>query len=409
MRILVHICCAPDALYFVKRLREDYPDASLVGFFYDPNIHPYEEYKLRLLETQRMCQSLGIELYEGEYDLESWMSKVKGYEDEPERGKRCKICFDYRLERSALFAKEVGATHLTTTLLMSPKKEFLMVKESGEALAKAYGLEFLAPDYRKGGGTQEMFKLSRGFEFYHQDYCGCVYGLFKQKKENALWDLVSFGGRWPGSKEEALFIKSVRLFAESLNLPCKEWEFSFLNWKVLSGKIEVDGKVIPSLVVPFSKSIKGVLKADVEEIKENTLFYNKGGLRVILVEELKDEPVKSFNGITDPTFRVSLSYKDLLLNHRIRAELQTEFSTDTSRVLLIGSLSAKEIYHLPADTLQDGRGVSFEEVKRFLEENVSSIEKGELSLVLCGAESLCSAGSNYFKERTGIEAKELRL
>ncbi|MFN3471654.1 MAG: epoxyqueuosine reductase QueH, partial [Aquificaceae bacterium] len=159
MKIAVHICCAPDALYFLKRLREDYPEAEILGFFYDPNIHPYEEYKLRLIETQRICKELSIYLYEGEYDVEGWLSYVKGYEDEPERGKRCALCFDYRLLRSLEFAKEVEATHLTTTLLMSPKKEFLMLKESGEKVCKAYNIEFLALDYRKGGGTQEMFKL----------------------------------------------------------------------------------------------------------------------------------------------------------------------------------------------------------------------------------------------------------
>lgn len=401
MKILVHICCAPDAFYFLKRLREEYPDNTIVGFFYDPNIHPYEEYKLRLVETERICQALGIELYEGEYDVENWMRSVKGYEDEPERGKRCKICFDYRLIRSAQFAKDLGATHLTTTLLMSPKKEFMMLKESGENVASTYGLEFLSPDYRKGGGTQEMFKLSRGFEVYHQDYCGCIYGLFKQKKENAVWDLVSFIGRRPGSKEESLFIKSVRLFAEGLSLSCKEWEFSFLNWKVLYGRIQAGDQTIPSFVVPFSRSVRGVLKADVEEIIDNTLYYNRGGLRILLVDELKDEPVYRFNGLTDPTFRVPGAYKELLLKNRIKVELQTEFSTDQSSVLLVGSLQAKSFVGIPADTLQDGEGVSLEAVKEFIKRNLNEILKGQISLVVCGAESLARAGSSYFTERTG--------
>ncbi|MDQ7082210.1 MAG: epoxyqueuosine reductase QueH [Aquificota bacterium] len=100
-RVLVHICCAPDALYFLKRLREDYPDSELIGFFYDPNIHPYEEYRLRYQETERACRQLGIKLIEGEYDLENWLMSVKGLEEEPERGERCSVCFDFRLERSA--------------------------------------------------------------------------------------------------------------------------------------------------------------------------------------------------------------------------------------------------------------------------------------------------------------------
>ncbi|RMH02359.1 MAG: aminopeptidase, partial [Aquificota bacterium] len=309
MKILVHICCAPDALYFLKRLREDYPNAHMVGFFYDPNIHPYEEYRLRLIETQRTCRELGIELYEGEYDPERWLSAVKGYEEEPERGARCSVCFDQRLSRSAHFAKEVGASHMTTTLLMSPKKDINQLKTSGRAVCKPLGIEFLAPDYRKGGGTQEMFKLSKELELYHQDYCGCIYGLFKQKKEHAMWDLVSFGGRPPGSKEELAFIKEVRLYAEhELKLKCVEWEFAFLNWKLLQGKLEVKGQTLPSFVRPFSAPIRGLLKADPVDVVENTIYYNKGGLRVVLLEELRSEPLESIDGVCEPTFFVSKDY-----------------------------------------------------------------------------------------------------
>lgn len=407
MKILVHICCAPDALYFLKKLREDNPYTHLVGFFYDPNIHPYEEYKLRFIETERMCKSLGIELYEGEYDVENWMLSVKGYEDEPERGKRCKVCFDYRLERSAKFAKEIGATHITTTLLMSPKKEFNMLKESGYRIASMYGLEFLCPDYRKGGGTQEMFRMSKQLEFYHQDYCGCIYGLFKQKREDAVKDLVSLGGRRPGSKEETLFIKSVRLFAEQRNLPCKEWEFSFLNWKLLHGRLQIGEITLPSLVSAFSRSIRGILKADVEELVGNIVYYNKGGLKVILVDELKDEPVKQICGLTDPTFKVPFSYKEALLKERIKAELQTEFSSDVSRILLVGSLEASTFISVPADTLQDSRGISLETLEKFITQNLSDITRGKLTLVVCGAESLGKAGSNYFTQRTGKITEQL--
>ncbi len=407
MKVLVHICCAPDSLYFLKRLREDYPEFEIVGFFYDPNIHPYEEYKLRLIETKRTCQALGIELYEGKYDVEGWMLAVKGYEDEPERGKRCKICFDYRLEEAANFAKKIGATHLTTTLLMSPKKDWSALKEAGEKVAGEKGLEFLSLDYRKGNGTQEMFKLSKEFELYHQDYCGCVYGLFKQKKGQAIWDLISFEGRRPGSKEEACFIKAVRLYAEERGIWCTEWEFSFLNWRVLHGKLEVNDKVLPSFVVPFSSSIRGVLKAHVDEVKGDVIFYKKGGLKIILMKEFKDRAVNSVSNITDPTFRVPESFKEELLKSRIKATLQTEFYVDTSRVLLVGSLNAQSLLGVPADTLQDGSGVSYNAVTSFIDKKLQKIVRSEVALVLLGAESLGRVGSNYFKERTGRRLKNL--
>ena len=408
MKIAVHICCAPDAVYFLERLREDYPKAHIVGFFYDPNIHPYEEYKLRLIETQRICKELNIELHEGEYDVERWLSYVKGYEDEPERGKRCALCFDYRLLRSFEFAKEVGATHLTTTLLMSPKKEFLMLKESGEKVCEGSGVEFLALDYRKGGGTQEMFNLSKKLELYHQDYCGCIYGLFKQKKEKAQWDLLTFVGRRPGSKEEMIFIKEIRLFAEEeLSLSCKEWEFGFLNWKVVMGKIEVQGQTIPSLVRPFSSSIRGLLKADPVEKVGNVIYYNKGGLRVILKERLEDEPIERIDGLCNPTFIVSKKYEEMLLKNRVSATLQTEITPDKSLVLLVGSQEAEEIFKVPADTLQDGKGISFEWVKELLLKETKDIAIGKRAYLFVGASTLGDPGTKFFEERTGRKVSPL--
>lgn len=401
MKILVHVCCAPDALYFLKRLKEDYPQAQIVGFFYDPNIHPYEEYQLRLVETKRVFEKLKIPLYEGEYRVENWLSHVKGYEDEPEKGKRCALCFDHRLLRSLEFAKQVGATYLTTTLLMSPKKDFLMLRESADRVCKPAGIKFLALDYRKAGGTQEMFKLSKAMEIYHQDYCGCIYGLFKQKKEKSMWDLVSFQGRRPGSKEEKLFIKEIRLFAESqLGLPCKEWEFSFLNWKLLLGKIEVAGEAIPSFVKPFSSSIRGLLKADPLEKVGNTIYYNKGGLRVVLKEKLEDEPLEVIEGLCNPTFFVPREYEDMLLNNRVSATLQTEITYDNSLMLLVGSERAREVYKLPADTLQDGRGITLEGVKDILDGFSKHITLGEMALLFVGASTLGDPGSRYFEERT---------
>ncbi len=406
MKILVHICCAPDAVYFLKRLREDYPKSEIVGFFYDPNIHPYEEYRLRLLETERTCQELGIELIEGEYDLEGWLSAVKGSEEEPERGKRCGICFDYRLFRSLEVAKELSATHLTTTLLMSPKKEFLMLKDSGRKACEGSGVEFLALDYRKGGGTQEMFRLSKELELYHQDYCGCIYGLFKQKKGEVQWDLVSFGGRRPGSKEEMGFIKEIRLFVQSeLGLSCKEWEFGFLNWKVLQGKIEVKGQTLPSFVRPYSPSIRGLLKADPVEKIGRVIYYNKGGLRVVLTEGLRDEALEFFDNLCSPTFLVPREYEEMLLGNRVSAELQAEINPDKSIILLIGTLDAEDVAYLPADTLQDGTGISLKWLREFLKKEQRDIAVGRRAYLLTGASTLGNPGVRYFEERTGRKVR----
>ncbi|ADC89417.1 protein of unknown function DUF208 [Thermocrinis albus DSM 14484] len=407
MKILVHICCAPDAIYFLKRLREDNPSAELVGFFYDPNIHPYEEYLLRLTETKRACEELGIPLYEGEYDVENWMMAVKGLEKEPERGERCKVCFDMRLVRTAVFGKEIGATHMTTTLLMSPKKDLRVLSYVGTRVAQQYGMQFLAPDYRKGGGTQEMFRLSREMEFYHQDYCGCVYALFQQKKGDVQWDLVSFGGRRPGSKEETLFIKEVRLFAETRSLPCREWEFSFLNWRVLQGYIKVGEEVIPSLVVPFSRSVKGILKTEAQEERGRVIFFQKGGLKVILSESLKDEPITVLKGLTDPAFRVPSQWRERLLTERVTVQLTTEIFSDTSRVLVVGDPEAQELIGIPADTLQDNRGPYLSSVLELIEKNLQLVVASRVAFVLLGAYSLGAPSLHFLQERLDRTVKVL--
>ncbi len=400
-RILVHICCAPDAVYFLKRLREDFPEEELIGFFYDPNIHPYEEYRLRYIETERTCRKLGIKLIEGEYDLEGWLRSVRGLEEEPERGKRCSVCFDFRLERSAKLAKELGCEAMTTTLLMSPKKSIPQITESGRKIAEKYRIKFLPLDYRKGGGTQEMFKLSKELELYQQDYCGCVYGLFKQKEGEIFWDLVSFKGRRPGSKEETVLIKEIRMLAESFGLPVKEIEFPFLDWKVVEGYVKVDGKAIPSFVVPFSRSVKGRVRADVERVAGNTLYLSKQFVRLRLVEDFKDAPVEEITGITSPTFLVPASYKEKLLRSRVEVTLRTELGEGRSRVLVVGSEEAEFILGVPADTLQDGRGYGKEFFERLLKEKQEDIKREKVCLLLLGAHSLGRPGERFFEELTG--------
>jgi predicted adenine nucleotide alpha hydrolase (AANH) superfamily ATPase len=399
--ILVHICCAPDALYFLKKLREDFPEEEIVGFFYDPNIHPYEEYKLRLQETKRTCRALGIKLIEGDYNPEDWMRAVRGLEEEPERGKRCSVCFDFRLERSARLAKEIGCRAMTTTLLMSPKKSIPQLKESGERVARRYNVEFLALDYRKGGGTQEMFRLSKEFELYQQDYCGCLYGLFKQKEGEVFWDLVSFKGRRPGSKEETLFVKELRTFAEELGLPVREFEFPFLSWKVLEGGLWIKGDPVPSLVVPFSQSVRGKVRAGVEREAGNVLYLSKQFIKIVLVEDLKDRPLEEVTGLVNPTFLVPLEWRERLLRDRVEVTLRTEFLQERSRVLLVGSEDAQELLGVPSDTLQDGRGIDARRIRDLLRERGGDIRRGRFGVVLLGAHSLGRPGQRFFEEITG--------
>ena len=128
--MLVHICCSVDSHYFLQRLRADRPYERLVGYFYDPNIHPYSEFLMRFRDVKRSCEKLGVELICGEYEYEAWLKGAKGLENEPEKGKRCAYCFDFRVGNSAKKALELGEKSITTTLLMSPKKDFSQLKSA---------------------------------------------------------------------------------------------------------------------------------------------------------------------------------------------------------------------------------------------------------------------------------------
>jgi len=142
--LLLHSCCAPCAGEIMEALAAS--NIKTTVYFYNPNIHPIEEYEIRKNENKRFCDKLGFECIDGDYDKDNWFERIKGLEDEPERGKRCTQCFDMRFERSALFAQENGFGVYATTLGISR-------------------------------WTSRMVEISKREEFYQQEYCGCVYSL----------------------------------------------------------------------------------------------------------------------------------------------------------------------------------------------------------------------------------------
>lgn len=259
--MLVHICCAVDSHYFLQKLRSQFPDERLIGFFYDPNIHPYSEYQLRLLDVKRSCNILNIELIEGEYDTAGWLEAVRGLENEPEKGARCSVCFDNRFEITAKKAHELGEKIFTSTLLTSPKKSLTQLKNSGDALAKLYGLEFISPDYRSKQGTQEQNILAKQDKLYRQDYCGCLFGLTKQREyqdklTDELFSPISKQVQ-PESIEDRLQIYEKRWGLEEQNKTYTIRKERFLNWRLLRGYVTHANKVIPSHFLPYSTLKKG--------------------------------------------------------------------------------------------------------------------------------------------------------
>ena len=184
--LLLHSCCAPCAGEVMEAVAAS--DIDTTVYFYNPNIHPIEEYELRKEENKRYCEALDFKFIDADYDKDNWFDRIKGLEDEPERGERCTKCFDMRFERSALFAHENNFSLFATTLGISRWKDLDQVNNSGLRAANRYdNLAFWDFNWRKQGGSSRMIEISKREEFYQQEYCGCVYSLRdtnKWRKEN---------------------------------------------------------------------------------------------------------------------------------------------------------------------------------------------------------------------------------
>ncbi|MDD8019941.1 MAG: epoxyqueuosine reductase QueH [Acidobacteriota bacterium] len=170
--IVAHICCAPDALYAVSLLQDSY---QVTGYFYNPNIHPVEEYELRLNETRRVAQHLGFKLIEGKYEANRWQQLTARFKDEPEKGRRCQICYAWRLNQTALLARELGISLFTTIMSISPWKNAGVLNRIGRMTGGKFRLEFLETNFKKKDGFRKSVALSKDFGLYRQNYCGCIY------------------------------------------------------------------------------------------------------------------------------------------------------------------------------------------------------------------------------------------
>ena len=147
-------------------------------FFYNPNIHPVEEYELRKDENKRFCDRLNLPFIDADYDKDNWFERIKGLENEPERGKRCTVCFDMRFERTALYASEHDFPVISSTLGISRWKNMEQINDSGARASSRYpDITYWTFNWRKQGGSQRMIELAKQEAFYQQEYCGCVYSL----------------------------------------------------------------------------------------------------------------------------------------------------------------------------------------------------------------------------------------
>lgn len=173
-KILLHVCCAPCSGAVIENVVAQGITPTL--FFYNPNIHPRQEYETRKAEIVGYAERKGLAFVDADYDPDEWFRRVKGLENEPECGARCAVCFDTRLERAALYAHENGFGVFATSLGISRHKNLEQVNASGHRAAAPHdGLRYLDHNWRKKGGSERAAQIARDEGFYRQKYCGCVY------------------------------------------------------------------------------------------------------------------------------------------------------------------------------------------------------------------------------------------
>lgn len=192
-RVLLHACCAPCSSAIVEWMLNNGVQPTI--FYFNPNIYPREEYEIRKEESKRHAESLGISWIDGDYDHDGWLSGICGLEQEPERGRRCELCFTLRLTAAARKARELGIGWFATTLASSRWKSLEQIERAGLAAEKAVNspssalhlqpeVRFWARNWRKGGLQERRNQLLREYGFYNQLYCGCEFSMRNGKVNN---------------------------------------------------------------------------------------------------------------------------------------------------------------------------------------------------------------------------------
>jgi hypothetical protein len=176
--LLLHSCCAPCSSYCMEYLRQYF---NITVFYYNPNISYQEEYRKRVEEQKRLIKAFNdkdgfsINVIEGDYEPDKFYEIAKGLEDCKEGGERCFKCYELRLRKTAELALRQGFDYYTTTLTISPLKNAAKLNEIGESLASEYGINWLVSDFKKKNGYKRSTELSKEYNLYRQNYCGCVY------------------------------------------------------------------------------------------------------------------------------------------------------------------------------------------------------------------------------------------
>lgn len=184
-KLLLHSCCAPCSSYVLEYLSNFF---DITVFYYNPNISEKEEYSRRVEEQKRLLSEMPcgkrISFLVGDYEPEVFYKATKGLEKCKEGTERCFVCYEMRLQKTAILAKQMGFDYFTTTLTISPLKNAEVLNEIGERLSNLYDISFLPCDFKKRDGYKRSIELSKQYDLYRQEYCGCVYSKAQRQQEN---------------------------------------------------------------------------------------------------------------------------------------------------------------------------------------------------------------------------------
>ena len=178
--VLLHTCCAPCSSAIIECLMKN--GVTPVIYYSNPNIYPLEEYLIRKNECTRYADSLGLTIIDDDYCHDEWLAHVKGLENEPERGRRCRRCFEMRLRRTARYAHENGISVVTTTLASSRWKSLEQINAAGQWAVEPYDdVAWWEQNWRKGGLSERRLEIIKQYGFYNQRYCGCEFSMTHDK------------------------------------------------------------------------------------------------------------------------------------------------------------------------------------------------------------------------------------
>ena len=181
-KLLLHACCAPCSSYVLEYLSNYF---EITIYYYNPNIHPENEYIRRINELKKFLTEFKpknkVNLVEETYNTLEYFNEIKGLEDLGERSERCYKCYKLRIDKAAKYAKENNFDYFTTTLSISPHKKSDWINEIGGILQDKYNIKYLYADFKKKNGYKRSLELSKEYGLYRQDYCGCIYS--KQERE----------------------------------------------------------------------------------------------------------------------------------------------------------------------------------------------------------------------------------